>query len=53
VRENLPALLVVVPLILAPVAALVGRWRAVWAVAAADCWWALNAALSLLQRVRD
>ncbi|MDH3208402.1 MAG: monovalent cation/H+ antiporter subunit D family protein [Gemmatimonadota bacterium] len=50
-RENLPALLVVVPLLLAPVAALVGR-KAAWAVAAAACWWSLYASIALLQRVR-
>ena len=50
-RENLPALLVVVPLILAPVAALVGRWRAAWVVAAGACGWALYASIALLQRI--
>jgi multicomponent Na+:H+ antiporter subunit D len=53
VSENLPALLVVVPLMLAPVAALVGRAQAAWAVAAAACWWALYAAIALLLRVWD
>jgi multicomponent Na+:H+ antiporter subunit D len=51
VRENLPALLVVVPMLLAPVAALIGR-RGAWAVAAAASWWALGASVALLQRVR-
>jgi multicomponent Na+:H+ antiporter subunit D len=51
VSENLPALLVVVPMLLAPVAALIGR-RAAWAVAAAACWWAFGASVALLQRVR-
>ncbi len=50
--EHLPALLVVVPLLLAPVAALVGRWKVAWAVAAAACWWTLYASVSLLQRIR-
>ncbi len=50
--EHLPILLVVVPLILAPVAALVGRWRAAWLVAVAACWWAFGASILLLQRVR-
>jgi multicomponent Na+:H+ antiporter subunit D len=52
VSENLPALLVVVPLLLAPVAALVGRGRAAWVVATAACWWALYASVQLLIRVR-
>jgi multicomponent Na+:H+ antiporter subunit D len=52
VSEHLPILLVVVPLILAPVAALVGRWRAAWLVAVAACWWAFGASILLLQRVR-
>jgi multicomponent Na+:H+ antiporter subunit D len=52
VSENLPALLIVVPLILAPVAALVGRRDLSWAVAAAACWWAFGAALALLRRVQ-
>jgi len=52
VRDNLPALLVVVPLLLAPVAALVGRSKAAWAVATAACWWSLYASVALLQRVR-
>ena len=51
--ENLPALLIVVPLMLAPVAALVGRAGASWAVATAACWWALYASLALLLRVWD
>ena len=51
-RDNLPALLVVVPLLLAPVAALVGRSKAAWAVATAACWWSLYASVALLQRVR-
>ena len=50
--ENLPVLLVVVPMILAPVAALVGRWKLSWAVAAAACWWAFGASIALLNRVR-
>lgn len=49
--EHLPVLLIVVPLILAPVAALTGRWKAAWVVAAAACWWSLYAAISLLRRV--
>lgn len=50
--ENLPVLLVVVPMILAPVAALVGRWKLSWAVAAAACWWAFGSSIALLNRVR-
>ncbi len=51
--QNLPALLVVVPMLLAPVAALVRRAGVAWAVAAGACWWALYAALALLIRVWD
>ncbi|NNF14610.1 MAG: monovalent cation/H+ antiporter subunit D family protein [Gemmatimonadetes bacterium] len=51
--EHLPALLVVVPLILAPVAALSNRPRAAFAAAFAGCWWALYASLALLTRVRS
>ena len=51
-RENLPALLVVVPLMLAPLAALMGRWKAAWLVAAGACWWAFGVSLALLQQVR-
>lgn len=50
--QNLPALLIVVPMILAPLAALVGRWRASWVVALGASWWAFGCALALLQRVR-
>ena len=50
--EHLPVLLVVVPLALAPVAALVGRWKVAWVVAVAACWWAFGASIVLLQRVR-
>lgn len=49
--EHLPVLLVAVPLILAPVAALVGHWKAAWAVAAVACWWAFGVAIALLRRV--
>jgi multicomponent Na+:H+ antiporter subunit D len=52
VSEHLPVLLIVVPLILAPVAALTGRWKAAWAVAAAACAWALYASVALLNQVR-
>ncbi|MEM7415953.1 MAG: monovalent cation/H+ antiporter subunit D family protein [Gemmatimonadota bacterium] len=50
--QNLPALLIVVPMILAPLAALVGRWRAAWVVALGASWWAFGCAMVLLQRVR-
>ena len=40
-------------MILAPLAALVGRAQAAWAVATAACWWALYASVSLLLRVMD
>ena len=49
--EHLPVLLVVVPLILAPLAALVGRSSAAWVVAWAACWWAFGCAIGLLRRV--
>jgi len=52
VSENLPALLIVVPLMLAPVAALTGRGKAAWVVALAAAWWAFGVSLALLQRVR-
>jgi multicomponent Na+:H+ antiporter subunit D len=52
VTEHLPVLVIVVPLILAPIAALTNRWKAAWVVAAAACWWSLYASISLLQRVR-
>ncbi|MDA0330006.1 MAG: monovalent cation/H+ antiporter subunit D family protein [Gemmatimonadetes bacterium] len=51
--QHLPVLLVAVPLFLAPVAALVGRWKLAWAVAAAGCWWAFAASIMLLRRVMD
>lgn len=51
--EHLPALLVVVPLLLAPLAALSGRARVAWGLAVAGCWWALFASISLLAQVRD
>ncbi|MDX1493204.1 MAG: monovalent cation/H+ antiporter subunit D family protein [Longimicrobiales bacterium] len=50
--QHLPALLVVVPLILAPIAALSGRARVAWGVAVAGCWWAFYASLTLLTRVQ-
>jgi multicomponent Na+:H+ antiporter subunit D len=53
VSQNLPALLVVVPMILAPLAALMGRAQAAWAIATGACWWALYASVSLLLRVMD
>ncbi len=49
--EHLPVLLVAVPLIAAPIAALVMRARLAWAVALAACWWAFGAAVALLRRV--
>ena len=49
--EHLPVLLVVVPLMAAPVAALVVRPRIAWAVALAASWWALGASVALLRRV--
>ena len=49
--HHLPVLLVVVPLVAAPVAALVMRPRISWAVALAACWWAFGASIALLRRV--
>jgi multicomponent Na+:H+ antiporter subunit D len=51
VSDHLPVLLVAVPLILAPVAALVGRSSGAWAVAWAACWWAFAVAIGLLRKV--
>ncbi|MEQ9397711.1 MAG: monovalent cation/H+ antiporter subunit D family protein [Longimicrobiales bacterium] len=50
--EHLPVLLVVVPLLAAPLAALIRSPRLSWGVAVGASWWALYAAWSLLQRVR-
>ena len=49
--EHLPVLLVVVPLILAPVAAIVGRAGGAWVVAWVACWWAFGCAIGILRRV--
>lgn len=47
---HLPVLLVVVPLVAAPIAALLNRPRLSWAVAVATTLWALYAALELLSQ---
>ena len=47
---HLPVLLVVVPLVAAPIAALLNRPRLSWAVAVAATLWALYAALELLSQ---
>ena len=47
---HLPVLLVVVPLVAAPIAALLNRPRLSWAVAVAATLWALYAALALLSQ---
>ena len=47
---HLPVLLVVVPLVAAPIAALLNRPRLSWAVAVAATLWALYAALQLLSQ---
>ena len=47
---NLPVLLVVVPLVAAPIAALLNRPRLSWAVAVTATLWALYAALELLSQ---
>ncbi|HUP51777.1 MAG TPA: monovalent cation/H+ antiporter subunit D family protein [Longimicrobiales bacterium] len=49
--RHLPVLLVVVPLMAAPIAALVMRARAAWLVALAASWWAFGVSLALLRRV--
>ena len=43
--HHLPVLLVVIPLVAAPFAALVNRPRVSWALALGSAWWALYAAL--------
>jgi multicomponent Na+:H+ antiporter subunit D len=48
--EHLPVLQVVIPLLLAPVAALVRKARPAWGVAMAACAWAFVASVSLLRR---
>jgi len=53
VSQNLPALLVVVPMILAPLAALLNRSGPSWVVAAIGSWFSFGAALRLLGRVLD
>ena len=49
--HHLPVLLVVIPLVAAPFAALVNRPRVSWALALGSAWWALYAALALLRQV--
>ena len=49
--QHLPVLIVVVPLLLAPLAALVGNWKAAWIVAAAASWWAFGVSIALVRRV--
>ena len=50
-RHHLPVLLVVIPLVAAPLAALVNRPRVSWAIALGAAWWALYAAHALLRQV--
>ncbi len=50
-NQHLPVLLVVVPLVAAPLAALSRHPRAAWAVAVAASWWTMFAAVSLLNQV--
>ncbi len=50
--DHLPVLLVVVPLIAAPIAALIRSVRLSWLIACGASWWALYAAWGLLSRVR-
>ena len=49
--HHLPVLLVVIPLVAAPLAALVNRPRVSWAIALGAAWWALYAAHALLRQV--
>ena len=49
-NQHLPVLLVVVPLVAAPIAALLNRPRLSWAVAVGATLWALYAALELLSQ---
>ena len=49
--HHLPVLLVVIPLVAAPFAALVNRPRISWAIALGSAWWALYAAFGLLRQV--
>ena len=49
--QNLPVLLVVVPMLLAPIAALLNRSGPAWVVAAGGSWFAFGAAVQLLRRV--
>ena len=51
--QHLPVLLVVVPLLAAPLAALLRSPRAAWFVALAASWWALFASVGLLEMVLD
>ena len=51
--QHLPALLVVIPLLLAPIAALVNRWKAAWVIAVGAAFWALYASVSLVRIVLD
>ena len=50
--ENLPALLIVVPLLLAPLAALIGRASVAWVIATFSAWWCFGVSIALLRRVR-
>ena len=49
--HHLPVLLVVIPLVAAPFAALVNRPRVSWAIALGSAWWAFLAALAQLRQV--
>ncbi len=49
--HHLPVLLVVIPLVAAPFAALVNRPRVSWAIALGAAWWAFYAAFRLLAQV--
>ncbi len=49
--QHLPVLIVVVPLMAAPIAALINRPRAAWAIVLAAAWWSLYAAVRVLGQV--
>ena len=49
--QNLPVLLVVVPMMLAPIAALINRSGPAWLIATTGTWFAFGAAVQLLRRV--
>ena len=51
--EHLPVLMIVVPLVLAPIAALINRPRIAWGIAVGAAWWALYVSVTLLGHVME